>query len=134
MHSYGDHNWLTQTSIQDVSADTILDDYEYNGRGQRVRKTSSNSAVLDFTGGMLIEVSYISAPPISEVKANLGDAVIQTFGTAMDIVVRIPNRRHWFPGTDLFEFEKIAGQSALIMATAGQSSASHFLRIWQQYS
>ncbi|MFB3077360.1 MAG: protein translocase subunit SecF [Lysobacterales bacterium] len=52
---------------------------------------------LDFTGGMLIEVSYPSAPRIAEVRANLGDAglddaVVQTFGTAMDIVVRIPPR------------------------------------------
>ena len=52
---------------------------------------------LDFTGGMLIEVSYPSAPLIAEVRANLGDAglddaVVQTFGTATDIVVRIPPR------------------------------------------
>jgi preprotein translocase subunit SecF len=52
---------------------------------------------LDFTGGMLIEVSYPSAPLISDVRANLGDAglddaVVQTFGTASDIVVRIPPR------------------------------------------
>ena len=50
---------------------------------------------LDFTGGMLIEVSYPSAPLISDVRANLDDAgmddaVVQTFGTASDIVVRIP--------------------------------------------
>jgi len=52
---------------------------------------------LDFTGGMLIEVSYPSAPRISDVRANLEnagleDAVVQTFGTASDIVVRIPPR------------------------------------------
>ncbi len=52
---------------------------------------------LDFTGGMLIEVSYPSAPLIAKVRANLGDAglddaVVQTFGTATDIVVRIPPR------------------------------------------
>jgi len=52
---------------------------------------------LDFTGGMLIEVSYPSAPLISDVRANLDDAglddaVVQTFGTASDIVVRIPPR------------------------------------------
>jgi len=52
---------------------------------------------LDFTGGMLIEVSYPSAPLISDVRANLNgagldDAVVQTFGTASDIVVRIPPR------------------------------------------
>jgi preprotein translocase subunit SecF len=52
---------------------------------------------LDFTGGMLIEVSYPSAPLISDVRENLSnagldDAVVQTFGTASDIVVRIPPR------------------------------------------
>ena len=52
---------------------------------------------LDFTGGMLIEVSYPAAPLITEVRANLGnagldDAVVQTFGTASDIVVRVPPR------------------------------------------
>jgi len=52
---------------------------------------------LDFTGGMLIEVSYPSAPLISDVRANLNnagldDGVVQTFGTASDIVVRIPPR------------------------------------------
>jgi preprotein translocase subunit SecF len=52
---------------------------------------------LDFTGGMLIEVSYPSVPEISDVRANLAsaelnDAVVQTFGTASDIVVRVPPR------------------------------------------
>jgi preprotein translocase subunit SecF len=52
---------------------------------------------LDFTGGMLIEVSYPAAPQISDVRAKLAaagldDAVVQTFGTATDIVVRIPPR------------------------------------------
>jgi preprotein translocase subunit SecF len=52
---------------------------------------------LDFTGGTLIEVSYPQAPVMSNVRANLAeaglsDAVVQTFGTASDIVVRIPPR------------------------------------------
>jgi preprotein translocase subunit SecF len=52
---------------------------------------------LDFTGGTLIEVSYPSAPAIADVRSNLAsagmqDAVVQTFGTASDIVVRIPPR------------------------------------------
>ena len=52
---------------------------------------------LDFTGGTLIEVSYPEAPRISDVRANLasaghGDAVVQTFGAANEIVVRIPPR------------------------------------------
>ena len=50
---------------------------------------------LDFTGGTLIEVSYPTAPEISDVRSNLtdagmNDAVVQTFGAASDIVVRIP--------------------------------------------
>lgn len=52
---------------------------------------------LDFTGGTLIEVSYPEAPVISEVRDNLAasgleDSVVQTFGSATDIVVRIPPR------------------------------------------
>jgi preprotein translocase subunit SecF len=49
---------------------------------------------LDFTGGTLIEVGYASAPNTAEVRKNLADAgfdsVVQTFGAATDIVVRIP--------------------------------------------
>lgn len=52
---------------------------------------------LDFTGGTLIEVSYPSPPRVADVRDNLesegfGDAVVQTFGSAADIVVRIPPR------------------------------------------
>ncbi len=52
---------------------------------------------LDFTGGTLIEVSFPDAANIEQVRANLGDAglddaVVQTFGAATDIVVRIPPR------------------------------------------
>jgi len=49
---------------------------------------------LDFTGGTLIEVGYPTAPDTSLVRdqlANAGfDSVVQTFGAATDIVVRIP--------------------------------------------
>jgi preprotein translocase subunit SecF len=49
---------------------------------------------LDFTGGTLIEVGYPSAPNTNEVReklANAGfDSIVQTFGAATDIVVRIP--------------------------------------------
>ena len=52
---------------------------------------------LDFTGGTLIEVSF-PGPADTELvrdnlrEAGLGDAVVQTFGAASDIVVRIPPR------------------------------------------
>jgi preprotein translocase subunit SecF len=50
---------------------------------------------LDFTGGTLVEVRYPSAPIIGEVRerlaaAGMGDVIVQTFGAATDIVVRIP--------------------------------------------
>ena len=61
---------------------------------------------LDFTGGTLIEVSYPSAPQVSDVRENLSasgfpDAVVQTFGTATDIVVRIPPRPEGGSNADL---------------------------------
>lgn len=50
---------------------------------------------LDFTGGTLIEVSYPEAPDLGQVRARLAEEgfdefTVQTFGTARDIVIRIP--------------------------------------------
>jgi len=49
---------------------------------------------LDFTGGTLIEVGYPAAPDTNQVRDQLAsagfDALVQTFGAATDIVVRIP--------------------------------------------
>jgi preprotein translocase subunit SecF len=52
---------------------------------------------LDFTGGTLIEVSFPSDADTELVRTNLtnaglGHAVVQTFGAASDIVVRVPPR------------------------------------------
>jgi preprotein translocase subunit SecF len=52
---------------------------------------------LDFTGGTLIEVSFPADADTELVRSNLqnaglGDAVVQTFGAASDIVVRVPPR------------------------------------------
>ena len=49
---------------------------------------------LDFTGGTLIEVGYPEAVDLEEVRvaldgAGFGDAVVQHFGTAKDVLVRI---------------------------------------------
>ena len=49
---------------------------------------------LDFTGGTLIEVGFPSAPNTTDVRENLAnagfDSIVQTYGAATDIVVRIP--------------------------------------------
>ena len=52
---------------------------------------------LDFTGGTLIEVGYPQAVELSSVrqtleKAGFGDAIVQHFGTAKDVLVRIAPR------------------------------------------
>jgi preprotein translocase subunit SecF len=52
---------------------------------------------LDFTGGTLIEVSFPGDADTDLVRTNLrgaglDDAVVQTFGAASDIVVRVPPR------------------------------------------
>lgn len=55
---------------------------------------------LDFTGGTLIEVGYpqaVDLPPIRTAldKAGFKDAVVQHFGTARDVLVRIaPQEGH----------------------------------------
>jgi preprotein translocase subunit SecF len=52
---------------------------------------------LDFTGGTEVEVRFGQAPEMSEVRASLADAgmddaMVQTFGSATEILVRIPPR------------------------------------------
>ncbi len=61
---------------------------------------------LDFTGGTLIEVGYPTAPELSEVREALADAgfddfVVQTFGSAREIVVRMPADQDDETGADL---------------------------------
>ncbi len=52
---------------------------------------------VEFTGGTLVEVSYAEAPqlePIRSVLAGSGypDAQVQNFGSARDLLIRLPNR------------------------------------------
>lgn len=49
---------------------------------------------LDFTGGSLVEVTYDQPVELEEVRGHLraggyGDAVVQTFGSANDILIRL---------------------------------------------
>lgn len=71
---------------------------------------------LDFTGGTLIEVSFPGPADIEQVRSNLensgiADAVVQTFGAASDIVVRIPPRN---------EDESTADISTIVLAALQQ--------------
>jgi len=50
---------------------------------------------IDFTGGTLVEVAYQQTVEIEEVRSTLSvegydDAIVQYFGTAKDIMIRVP--------------------------------------------
>jgi len=50
---------------------------------------------IDFTGGVVVEAHFPQAPDLERVRASLnagglGDAVVQSFGTAQDVLVRLP--------------------------------------------
>lgn len=49
---------------------------------------------IDFTGGYTIEVGYTQAPDLDQVRdtlaaAELPDAIVQTFGTSTDVLIRM---------------------------------------------
>ena len=49
---------------------------------------------LDFTGGSLVEVGYEQSPDLNEIRGQLqsagyDDAVVQTFGSPVDILIRL---------------------------------------------
>ena len=49
---------------------------------------------IDFTGGTLIELGYAEAPDLDDIRttiagSDLGDAVVQTFGSPRDVLVRL---------------------------------------------
>ena len=50
---------------------------------------------IDFTGGTLVEISYQNTVAIEDVRSTLSeqgfdDAVVQYFGTAKDVMIRVP--------------------------------------------
>lgn len=61
---------------------------------------------IDFTGGTLVEVGYAEGVNVSEVRSHLAeggydDAVVQYFGTANDILVRLPVQSDEVTGAEL---------------------------------
>ena len=59
--------------------------------------TSGLHLSVEFTGGTLIEVTYPEAPELETVREALGDAgypdaQVQNFGSARDVLIRLPNR------------------------------------------
>jgi preprotein translocase subunit SecF len=61
---------------------------------------------LDFTGGVLIEVSYDRPADLENVRAvldaeGMGGAVVQNFGTASEVLIRLPPLEGEVEGSDL---------------------------------
>lgn len=58
---------------------------------------------IDFTGGILLEVGYTSAADVEAIRgdlfnAGIEDAQVQFFGTATDVLVRLPPQEGIDPG------------------------------------
>ena len=52
---------------------------------------------VEFTGGTLIEIGYAEPPRIEDIRQALArdgypDAQVQNFGSAREILIRMPNR------------------------------------------
>jgi preprotein translocase subunit SecF len=50
---------------------------------------------VDFTGGTVMEVHYQQAPDVNHIRDNMAkvgfaDAAVQTFGTSLDVLIRLP--------------------------------------------
>ncbi|CAI06894.1 protein translocase subunit SecF [Aromatoleum aromaticum] len=59
--------------------------------------TSGLHLSVEFTGGTLVEVTYPEAPELEPIREALGDAgypdaQVQNFGSARDVLIRLPNR------------------------------------------
>ncbi len=79
--------------------------------------TRSLNFGIDFTGGTLVEVGYSDAVEVDTVRgalseAGITDAIVQHFGTAKDVMIRLPSA----------ERENAAGISAEIMQTLRAAS------------
>jgi preprotein translocase subunit SecF len=72
---------------------------------------------LDFTGGVLIEVSYDQAADLENIRAVLDaegmqGAVVQNFGTASEVLIRLPPLEGEVEGSDLGDRVMAALRSA----------------------
>ena len=81
--------------------------------------TRSLNFGIDFTGGTLVEVGYSEAVGVDTVRsaltnAGINDAIVQHFGTAKDVMIRLPAS----------EREDAAGISGEIMRTLRADSGS----------
>lgn len=69
---------------------------------------------IEFTGGTQMEVRYPSAPNTEQVRQDLkavsNEVLVQTFGTASDIVIRVPTKQGYTSGQVAEEVMKVIHQ------------------------
>ena len=69
---------------------------------------------IEFTGGTQMEVRYPSAANTEQVRQDLkavsNDVLVQTFGTASDIVIRVPTKQGYTSGQVAEEVMKVIHQ------------------------
>ena len=61
---------------------------------------------IDFTGGVLLEVGYPQAAELETIRATLQEsgydgALVQSFGTATDVLVRLPPQQQGMDGSEI---------------------------------
>lgn len=71
---------------------------------------------IEFTGGTQMEVRYPSAANTEQVRQDLkavsNEVLVQTFGTASDIVIRVPTKQGYTSGQVAEEVMKVIHQKA----------------------
>ena len=72
---------------------------------------------VEFTGGTLIEVTYAEAPQLEPIRNALAaggypDAQVQNFGSARDVLIRLPNR-------DDLDTNSISGRTMATLQSIG---------------
>ena len=69
---------------------------------------------IEFTGGTQMEVRYPSAANTEQVRQDLkavsNEVLVQTFGTASDIVIRVPTKQGYTSGQVAEEVMKVIHQ------------------------
>ena len=69
---------------------------------------------IEFTGGTQMEVRYPSAANTEQIRQNLkavsNEVLVQTFGTASDIVIRVPTKQGYTSGQVAEEVMKVIHQ------------------------
>ena len=77
---------------------------------------------IEFTGGTQLEVKYPSAANTEQIREDLGqvskEVLVQTFGTASDVVIRVPTKEGQTSGQVAAEVMKVGDELARDGGTA----------------